>query len=110
MSTDPEAEKLKQETERIRLTTQADNLKTVVTFGAFAIVVFCVAGPVVLAFAPDLSRCFRETAIALSGAAGFLIVVGVGWFTYRTLCRESVRDSTACMPSEKNKQGNTNGQ
>ena len=57
--------------------------KTVATFGWLSVAVFCIGGPLILCFAPGLSRCFRCTMILLSGVAGFLIILCVMFFYHR---------------------------
>jgi len=57
--------------------------KTVATFGAFAVAVIGLGDPIVVAFAPNLSRCFRQTAMVLGGVGGFGVAVAVLWFYCR---------------------------
>jgi len=57
--------------------------KTVATFGWLSAMAFCLGGPLILCFAPGLSRCFRYTTILLGGVTGFLIVLCVLFFYYR---------------------------
>lgn len=61
--------KMTEREERVEL------FKTLVAFGAITAAMFCIGGPLLVCFAPGLSRCFRYVAVLLGGIAGFLIVV-----------------------------------
>jgi len=63
--------------------TKIELFKTVATFGFLAAAMFCLGGPLILAFAPGVSPRFRCWMIVLSGAAGFLIVMSVLYFYCR---------------------------
>lgn len=67
--------------------------KTVATFGFLAAAMFCLGGPLILGFAP-LKSCFRHTMTALSGIAGFSIVVCILVF-YCKLSREKAEPGSA---------------
>ena len=61
-----------------------------------AVAVIGLGDPIVVAFAPNLSRCFRETAMVLGGVGGFGVAVAVLWF----YCRLSRR--VQAKPQSKN--------
>ena len=63
--------------------TSIELFKTVATFGFLSAAMVCLGGPLIVCFAPGLSRCFRYTTILLSGVAGFLIVLCVLFFYSR---------------------------
>ncbi len=73
---------------------QVELFKTVATFGFLAAAMFCLGGPLILVFAPNLKSCYRQTMTALSGAAGFLIVVCILFF-YCKLPREKAEPGSA---------------
>ena len=80
--------------------------KTVATFGFLAAAMFCLGGPLILGFAPHLKSCFRHTMIAMSGIAGFLIVVYILVF-YRKLSREKAKPIDSNVNSDKGISTNT---
>ena len=57
-----------------RYKAKVELFKTVATFGFLSAAMFCLGGPLVLAFAPRLGDTFRCTMTMLSGIAGFAIV------------------------------------
>lgn len=65
------------ELRRVEARRNAELFKAVATFGAFALAVFGLGGPIVLALAEDLDRCFREVMIGVAGVAAFVITVCV---------------------------------
>ena len=57
--------------------TAVELFQSVATFGFLAAAMFCLGGPLIIAFAPSLSHCFRCVAIVFSGMASFAIVACV---------------------------------
>ena len=71
--------------------------KTLATFGAFAILVLSIGGPLILLLAPNLDDCHRLLSALASGAGGFIVVGYVLW-AYCWLAK----DTRLCSPPPKN--------
>jgi len=76
------------ERHKIREKTRSELFKTVATFAAFAVTVFGLGGPIVLALAEGLDECFRQILIGLAGVAAFAIAGCVLYF-YCRLTKEA---------------------
>ncbi len=89
--TEHEAKVLQSKTEH---KAKIELFQAVATFGWMSAAVFCLGGPLILCFAPGLSKCFRHTMIVISGIAGFAIAACVLVF-YCLLARPTQRAESA---------------
>jgi len=71
----------KEKPERDR--SNVEMFQSVATFGFLAAAMFCLGGPLVLAFGPNLSRCFRHVMIMANGLAGAAVVACVLYYYYQ---------------------------
>lgn len=80
--------------------------QSVATFGFLSAAMFCLGGPLILAFAPGLATRFRHAGIVTSGLAGLAVVVCVLVF-YCLSVRRALRSGAAGVKSGA--QAGTNG-
>ncbi|HUU90965.1 MAG TPA: hypothetical protein VM238_07125 [Phycisphaerae bacterium] len=88
---------------------EAELFKTIATFGAFAVAVFGLGGPIVLALAEGLDRCFRQLMIALAGVAALLIAAYILHF-YRGLAERAHAERASNVGSDREPQAQPTGQ
>jgi len=78
--------------------------KTAATFGGFALAVFCLACPLILAFAPNLCGSFRHVGFLLSVTVGFFVTLSVFGFGIHAFQRSRNLDK-ALEQAQKSQEG-----